>query len=196
LCIRRARPSRRQRRSERGLSKAKPTVTKKDEARKTAHSSFVFRLSSNQHLATKGRAMHTWTISQEDHPSPEDVRDLYDAIVAYNNAQVGDHWTGRLNIFARDQHGQIIGGIYGFTDRGWLRIEVLVVKDGWRGLGVGTRLLAVAEDEGRARGCHDAWLDTFSFQALPFYQQHGYAIFGALENYPTGHSRYFVRKAL
>ncbi|MEP7188021.1 MAG: GNAT family N-acetyltransferase [Roseiflexaceae bacterium] len=140
--------------------------------------------------------MQTWKLSLEDAPSPEDVRDLYNAIVVYNTEQVGDHWTGRLNIFARDQHSQIIGGIYGFTDRGWLRIEVLVVKDGWRRQGVGTRLLVAAEHEARARGCHDAWLDTFSFQALPFYELHGYAVFGALENYPIGHSRYFVRKAL
>jgi GNAT superfamily N-acetyltransferase len=137
-----------------------------------------------------------WTLSQEPDPSPEDVRDLYSAIVDYNTAQVGDHWTGRLHIFARDQHGQLIGGIYGFTDRGWLRIEVLVVKAAWRGQGAGAQLLAAAEAEARARGCHDAWLDTFSFQALPFYQQHGYAVFGALENYPAGHTRYFVRKAL
>jgi GNAT superfamily N-acetyltransferase len=140
--------------------------------------------------------MQTWTLSLEDHPSRDDVIEVYNAIVAYNTEQVGDHWTGRLNIFARNQHGQIVGGIYGFTDRGWLRIEVLVVKDGWRRQGLGTRLLVAAEREARARGCHDAWLDTFSFQALPFYELHGYIVFGALENYPIGHSRYFVRKSL
>lgn len=140
--------------------------------------------------------MQTWKLSLEDAPSRDDVMEIYNAIVAYNTEQVGDHWTGRLNIFARDQHSQIIGGIYGFTDRGWLRIEVLLVKDGWRRQGVGTRLLVAAEHEARARGCHDDWLDTFSFQALPFYALHGYAVFGALENYSIGHSRYFVRKVL
>lgn len=140
--------------------------------------------------------MQNWIMSQEDAPVRDDVMEVYNAIVVYNTAQVGDHWTGRLNIFARNQLGQIIGGIYGFTDRGWLRIEVLVVKDGWRGQGLGTHLLAAAEDAARARGCHDAWLDTFSFQALPFYEKHGYVVFGALENYPTGHARYFVRKPL
>ena len=34
------------------------------------------------------------------------------------------------------------------------------------------------------------------FQALPFYEKCGYIIFGALEDYPIGHSRYFVRKSL
>ena len=137
-----------------------------------------------------------YRLSLEDAPSRDDIMELYNAIVAYNTEQVGDHWSGRLNIFARDQQSKIVGGIYGFTDRGWLRIEVLLVKDDWRGQGMGTRLLAAPEAEARARGCHDAWLDTFSFQALPFYEKCGYVVFGALENYPAEHSRYFVRKSL
>jgi GNAT superfamily N-acetyltransferase len=140
--------------------------------------------------------MPTWTLSLEDAPSRDDVMELYNAIAAYNTERVGDHWTGRLNIFARDQHSKIVGGMYGFTDRGWLRIEVLLVKDEWRRQGMGTRLLVAAEAEARARGCHSAWLDTFSFQALPFYEKYGYTVFGALENYPAEHSRYFVRKSL
>jgi len=135
-------------------------------------------------------------LSFEHAPARDDVMEVYQAIVAYNTEQIGDHWTGRLNIFARDQQGKIVGGIYGFTDRGWLRIEVLVVKDGWRGQGLGTRLLAAAEAEARARGCHAVWLDTFSFQAGPFYEKSGYIVFGTLENYPAEHSRYFVRKSL
>jgi GNAT superfamily N-acetyltransferase len=140
--------------------------------------------------------MSEYILSLEDAPSRDDVMELYNAITAYNTERVGDHWTGRLNIFARDQHDKIVGGIYGFTDRGWLRIEVLLVKDEWRRQGMGTRLLFAAEAEARARGCHSAWLDTFSFQALPFYEKHGYIVFGALENYPAEHSRYFVRKSL
>jgi GNAT superfamily N-acetyltransferase len=90
----------------------------------------------------------------------------------------------------------ISGGLYGFTDRGWLRIEVLVIQEHLRHQGIGARLLLAAEDEARRRGCHSAWLDTFSFQALPFYERHGYTIFGALDQYPDSHTRYFVRKSL
>ena len=99
-----------------------------------------------------------YTLALEDAPSPDDVMELYNAIVAYNTAQVGDHWTGRLNIFARDRHGTIVGGIYGFTDRGWLRIEVLLVKEGWRRQGLGARLLAAAEAEARAQVRHSGQL--------------------------------------
>ncbi len=114
----------------------------------------------------------------------------------FNDAQVGNHWKGRLNIFARDTNEQLVGGIIGFTDRGWLRVELLGVFPAWRRQGIGSQLLGAAEIEARQRGCHSAWLDTFSFQALPFYQQHGYTIFGQLENYPNKHTRYFVQKSL
>ncbi len=140
--------------------------------------------------------MAFWRLSLEETPSREDVAAMYNMIAAYNLERVGNHWKGRLTIFARDRLGRIIGGITGFADRGWLRIEILVVQAEWRGQGLGTHLLTSAEDEARRRGCHDAWLDTFSFQALPFYTKCGYAVFGALENYPTGHTRYFVRKSL
>jgi hypothetical protein len=46
------------------------------------------------------------------------------------------------------------------------------------------------------RGCTDAFLDTFSFQARPFYEKLGYHVFGTLENYPTGHQHYFMTKQL
>ena len=32
------------------------------------------------------------------------------------------------------------------------------------------------------------------FQALSFYQKLGYQIFGQLEDYPVGHTRYFLQK--
>jgi GNAT superfamily N-acetyltransferase len=135
------------------------------------------------------------TLTNEAHPVDADLHAVYDSIAQYNLAQVGDHWTGRLTIFARDDRQQLLGGIIGFTDRGWLRIELLGVLEPWRRQGIGAKLLEAAESEARQRGCHSAWVDTFSFQALPFYQQRGYAIFGQLERYPDAHTRYFLQKA-
>jgi hypothetical protein len=41
-----------------------------------------------------------------------------------------------------------------------------------------------------------AFLDTFSFQARPFYEKLGYHVFGMLENHPAGHQHYFMTKQL
>ena len=47
-----------------------------------------------------------------------------------------------------------------------------------------------------SRGCFAATLDTHSFEALGFYQKRGYEVFGTLEDYPPGHTKYFLRKRL
>jgi hypothetical protein len=39
-------------------------------------------------------------------------------------------------------------------------------------------------------------LDTFSFQAPDFYKQHGYQVFGELQDFPSGHQRYYLKKQL
>jgi hypothetical protein len=61
--------------------------------------------------------------------------------------------------------------------------------------GVGRELMAAAETRARKRGCHSAWLDTFSFQARGFYEKLGYEEFGRLD-YPPAHHRHFMRKRL
>src|SRR5438046_2649999 len=95
-------------------------------------------------------------VSQDDRPAQADLAAINDWIVGYNLAQVGDHWKGRLAILARDAEGQLVGGLLGFTDRGWARIEILVVAERARRQGIGTRLLDAAEAEARKRACHDA----------------------------------------
>jgi hypothetical protein len=36
----------------------------------------------------------------------------------------------------------------------------------------------------------------FAVQAPGFYERHGYQVFGELDNFPTGHQRYFLTKTL
>jgi len=56
--------------------------------------------------------------------------------------------------------------------------------------------MATLEQAARQRGCQYAHLDTFSFQARPFYEDLGYTVFGTLDDYPPGHQRFFMQKAL
>ena len=53
-----------------------------------------------------------------------------------------------------------------------------------------------AENYAIERGCTDAFLDTFSFEARPFYEKLGYRVFGTLENHPVGYQHYFMTKKI
>ena len=46
--------------------------------------------------------------------------------------------------------------------------------------------MLAAEAEGRKRGCTAIWLDTFEFQARPFYEKIGFAVFGTLDYEGSG----------
>lgn len=109
---------------------------------------------------------------------------------------VGSEEYEDLTVVGRADDGRIMGAALGEAGRGWLHVSVLWVDEPFRGQGLGTELLAAMEAEGRRRGCHSAYLDTFSYQARPFYEKLGYEVFGTLEDYPPSHQRFFLRKRL
>src|SRR5436190_76492 len=123
-------------------------------------------------------------------------RALFDELLHANLERVSDGSIEPLCVVARDTQDALVGGVYGEIYWGWLNIMVLWVASALRRQGLGTRLLARAEAEAVAKGCHGAYLDTFSFQSHGLYFRAGYEIFGTLQQFPNGHSRHFLRKAL
>jgi GNAT superfamily N-acetyltransferase len=67
--------------------------------------------------------------------------------------------------------GKVQGGLRGQTSWSWGTIDVLSVARTYRRQGVGSRLLAKAEEIARSRGCLGIRLDTTSFQAPDFYRR-------------------------
>jgi GNAT superfamily N-acetyltransferase len=114
----------------------------------------------------------------------------------YNTQQAGDNNFQRLCFVLQGPDQEIVGGVLGETYWDWFYLDLLWVKEDLRGCGYGHRLLSMAEDEARQRGAKNAYLDTFSFQAPDFYKQHGYQVFGELQDFPPGYQRYFLRKQL
>ena len=111
--------------------------------------------------------------------------------------EAGITWSPQPLILAlRESAGTVVGGLIGDTNLGWLYVDTLAVVEDLRGQSWGSRLLARAEAIAIERGCRHAWLNTFSFQARPFYERHGYVAFGELEDFPPGQSRIFLRKDL
>ncbi|HEX8696638.1 MAG TPA: GNAT family N-acetyltransferase [Longimicrobium sp.] len=140
--------------------------------------------------------MSALTLTIENDAREEDVRFVYDQLVAFNRAHAPDPGWDHLRLFVRDEAGRIQGGLLGEIYFGWLYVSILWIAEAHRGAGWGRRLLARAEAEAAARGCRHVWLDTFSFQAPDYYPRLGYEVFGALEDYPPGQTRYFLRKRL
>ncbi len=114
----------------------------------------------------------------------------------YNTQQAGDDQGRNLCFVLRGPDEEVVGGIIGETHWNWLYINLMWIRDELRGRGYGQRLLVLAEEEGRKRGAEFAYLDTFSFQAPGFYQKYGYEVFGQLAEFPPGHQRYYMKKAL
>ena len=99
-----------------------------------------------------------------------------------------------LLVTVRDGDKAVVGGLVGATYLGWLQVHALWLPDEMRGHGYGNALLAAAEKEAVRRGCTSACLETFSFQALPFYEKHGYVVYSRLPDLPPGGAKYSLAK--
>jgi GNAT superfamily N-acetyltransferase len=102
-----------------------------------------------------------------------------------------------FDLYAFDDAGELAGGIVAATWGGWLAIDLVWVREDQRGGGLGADLLRRIEKGAREeRGCVGVRLDTWGFQAKPFYEKQGYTVFGVLEDYPPGETEYLLSKRL
>lgn len=102
-----------------------------------------------------------------------------------------------LAVVVRDAAtGDVLGGATGRSSLGLLFLDLFYLPASLRGAGLGTRILALFEEEGRRRGCRSAVLYTISFQAPAFYERKGWRRFGEIPCDPPGTSRVFMTKEL
>ncbi|WP_455817339.1 GNAT family N-acetyltransferase [Pseudomonas cerasi] len=101
-----------------------------------------------------------------------------------------------LFLTLRDENNQIFAGLVARTWWGALEVQYLWVSDDCRGKGVGRDLMLAAEQEAKQRGCHMAYVDTFNFQAVGFYEKLGYSAYGALGDYAHLHTRHYLAKKI
>lgn len=131
----------------------------------------------------------------DDSEKPELGEKLVQELVRYNLSQVPPS-AKKPFLISVEENGELMAGIQGFTHWGWMFIAHLWVSESARGTGVGKELMERAEKLALERECKKIWLDTFSFQALGFYESLGFRKFGELEDYPVGHMRHFLMKSL
>ena len=114
----------------------------------------------------------------------------------YNEPIVGKRETIDLGYAIRHNDGELVGGLIGSIVWTMLHINVVWVSPALRGNDYGSKLMLQAEQEAKQHGAEFARLHTFSFQARPFYERHGYVVISERKNFPRGHSQYLMVKEL
>jgi GNAT superfamily N-acetyltransferase len=97
-------------------------------------------------------------------PEPDAERIIGDGLNAFNDATVGYADRVPLHVLVSDpDSGKVVGGISGKTSLGLMFIELVYLPERLRGKDIGSRMMALAEDEARRRGCRAGVLLTISF---------------------------------
>lgn len=131
----------------------------------------------------------------ETNATSEQKASIVAPLLQFNNQMARPGVYADFAILLRDPSSDdVIGGLSGQTVYGWTFVKLLVVPEAYRGQGLGRRLMQDAETLARQHESEGIWLDTFDFQARPFYEKLGFQVFGALEEGPNAHARYFLKK--
>lgn len=138
-----------------------------------------------------------YKISQEQNERKKSL--INNKLYEYNLKHFPKDLRGRyqeINLFLTDENDQICGGILGEICWNWLEIHTLMIDEDIRGLGYGSKLLLEIEQIALNNKCDFIKVDTLSFQALDFYKNHGYQVYGTLDNVGWDHKHYYLKKDL
>ncbi|MBK5519843.1 MULTISPECIES: GNAT family N-acetyltransferase [unclassified Pseudomonas] len=133
-----------------------------------------------------------------DSPTEQDQKALDNRFTEYLRIQYPnlqpESEDKKFMVVAHDETGDYIGAISCNCYWNGLEIDTFWVKESHRGRKVGSKLLEKAETIGVSKGAEVAFLKTFD--AKQFYEQHGYEIYGVLEDRPIGTNLYHLKKRL
>ena len=136
-------------------------------------------------------------ITVADTLDPTDLAVLADGLSAYDVSQIGYSDFRRLAVAVRDPRtGKVVGGLYGRSEYGMVYVDWLFLPEDLRGARIGSRVLTMAEDEARRRGCTRITLTTLSVEAPGFYKKQGYDVAATIDCEPPGLTRYYMMKKL
>jgi len=161
--------------------------------RAEAHSSRGYAASSSRRNGFILPTQLSITTGDDDSPEADLVRN---GLYAFNFTNTPYSHSDDVAFFLKDDEDRVVGGILGYEWGGWLHITHLWVSEAYRKQGFGKRLLEAAEDHAVHNGCRQSLLETFSFQARPFYERFGYVVAGQIDGYPDGYTSYFMKKSL
>lgn len=130
-------------------------------------------------------------------PEQNDLDFIRDGIRAYNRMHLPDGDVNAIGCFARNDEGKVIGGLTGEMFNNTVFVEYLWVDTEARISGLGSKLIALLEEQVKPRGVTHLYLDTYSFQALDFYLKLGFEKVGQYSGYPAaGIDKHFLQKQI
>ena len=122
---------------------------------------------------------------------------ISDGLRAHYVSQTGYYDFRPLAVFVRDPlTGRVIGGLHGRSEFGLVYVAWFFLPEDRRRARIGSRVLAMAEEEGRRRGCTRIALTTLSIEAPGFYLKQGYDVAATIDCEPPGLTRYYMLKKL
>lgn len=136
------------------------------------------------------------TFEVGDSPSEKDQATIDRGLTEFNEKTADLSSVRPLSVVARNQAGEVAGGLIGRTWGECCEILVLWVDSNSRGEGVGSTLIRKAEEEAVRRGCRTVFLVTFSFQAPDFYERLGYEKKHSIEGMPDGICKFYMLRRL
>lgn len=126
---------------------------------------------------------------------PTDAREaIAEGLTRFNEGFLGPRRFLPVAITAKEDEGATVGGATAAVRYDRLVIDMLWVAETHRGQGLGSKLLRAIEDEGRRLGATRAFLDTFTFQAAPFYERFGYREIARIPDFFDGYDRIYMAK--
>ncbi len=142
-------------------------------------------------------SVHVCRTREELVATQEGVGAIYEGLGTNTTEKTGiTELATSLRVFLRNRKEVVVGGAVAEIFGGWMYVWLLWIAPFLRGKGYGTQLMHILEQEALKLGCQNAHLDTFSFEARPFYEKLGYAVFATLNDYPPGYSKHFLTKTL
>lgn len=129
----------------------------------------------------------------------EDREFIRNKVIEHNGASLPEEQKSPkegISFIARDENGEIIGGVTGTAYWGHMHIDFLWVDPEVRGQRIAEQLMKQMEEYSRTQNYSLLVVETFSFQAPGFYKKQGFQEFGVLEDHPKGHSKHFFEKRL
>jgi len=129
-------------------------------------------------------------------PFPQDLMFLDERIIEHNLAITAIADYAPMTAILRDHQGVIVAGVHGWTWGGAAELTHLWVHPRMRRQRVGTRLLNAAETLASSRGSSQIIFEAFDFGPLPMFFGRGYTKTFAVDGYPRGHQKIYLRKPL